>query len=399
MKEAHVEDRWILSRQECRKATMSAQTTPLSANSDEDGILPVQSAKLDLLRAMAVSFVVLSHLPFALAHDQEFDTRFLGALGVAIFFVHTCLVLMQSLVRQVSEENGRAWVIPFFLRRIFRIYPLSVTVVTVLAVCSWLSLSDRNTFDLSGYLSNVFLIQNITGHLSAPGPLWSLPFEVQMYALLPLLFVLVLKGGKSAPYVITLLWFAAAALVLGAWALGWNYHLIKYWPCFIPGILAFSLRHRTRVLGPSALMWYVAGMALVYPYAITHGGTQNLLTWPICFGLGLLIPHCRELDQPVLRWVSQTIAKYSYSIYLLHVPCIQLAFEYLALLPAGLQWVTFLVSLGALSMGAHHLVEVSGIACGTRLAEHYRRIRWARQPTVHDMSDITTDSPKLKKVV
>jgi peptidoglycan/LPS O-acetylase OafA/YrhL len=377
---------------------MSVQTTPLPANPAEEGILPVQSATLDLLRAMAVSFVVLSHLPIALAYDQEFDTRFLGALGVAIFFVHTCLVLMQSLVRQVSEGDGRAWVISFFLRRIFRIYPLSVTVVTVLAACSWLSLSDRNTFDLSGYLSNVLLIQNITEHLSTPGPLWSLPFEVQMYVLLPPLFVLVLKGGKSAPYVVALLWFAAAALVLGAWALGWNYHLIKYWPCFIPGILAFSLRHRRRVLRPSVLAWYVAAMALAYPYAITHGGTQNLLTWPICLGLGLIIPHCRELDQPVLRWVSQTIAKYSYSIYLLHVPCIQLAFEYLAPLPAGQRWVTFLLSLGALTVGAHHLVEAPGIAWGTRLAERYRLIRWARPTTVHGMPDTTTDSPKLNKV-
>lgn len=377
---------------------MSAQIPPLPGNPDEKGILPVQSTTLDLLRAMAVSFVVLSHLPFALAYDQEFDTRFLGALGVAIFFVHTCLVLMQSLVRQVSEGDGKAWVIPFFLRRIFRIYPLSVTVVTVLAACSWLSLPDRNTFDLTHYLSNVLLIQNITGHLSTPGPLWSLPFEVQMYALLPLLFVLVLKAGKSAPYVVTLLWFAAAALVLGAWALGWNYHLIKYWPCFIPGILAFSLRHCTRVLRPSALVWYVAAMALAYPYAITHGAAQNLLTWPICLGLGLLIPHCRELSQPILRWISHTIAKYSYSIYLLHVPCVQLAFEYLAPFPAGVRWVTFMVSLGAFTVGAHHWVEAPGIAWGTRLAERYRRIRWARQATVHDRSDINTDSPKLKNV-
>ena len=44
------------------------------------------------------------------------------------------------------------------------------------------------------------------------------------------------------------------------------------------------------------------------------------------------------------------------------------------------------------------LVEAPGIAWGTRLAERYRRIRWARQTTDHDMSDITTDSPKLKKV-
>lgn len=263
---------------------MSAQIPPLPGNPDEKGILPVQSTTLDLLRAMAVSFVVLSHLPFALAYDQEFDTRFFGALGVAIFFVHTCLVLMQSLVRQVSEGDGKAWVIPFFLRRIFRIYPLSVTVVTVLAACSWLSLPDRNTFDLTHYLSNVLLIQNITGHLSTPGPLWSLPFEVQMYALLPLLFVLVLKAGKSAPYVVTLLWFAAAALVLGC--LGTRMELSPHQILALLhtrhiGIFASALHACAQTISPCMVCrGHGAGLPLCH---YTWGGTKSInvahLSW------------------------------------------------------------------------------------------------------------------------
>ena len=376
---------------------MSASTSPISELVKGHDLPPAQSSNLDLLRAMAIIFVVLSHLPLPLAYDQSFDTRFLGALGVALFFVHTCLVLMQSLLRCVSASPGRPWVVPFFIRRICRIYPLSISVVTTLAVCSWLSVSDSKIFHLNGYLSNVLLIQNLTGHVSTPGPLWSLPFEVQMYAWLPLLFALIIRAEKYGPYLVSVVWVAAVSFVLGTWALGWNYHLIKYWPCFIPGVLAFSLWHRPRMLGPSALVWYVVGMALLYPYAITHGGTQNLLTWPICLGLGVLIPHCRELAQPLLCRAAHVIAKYSYAIYLLHVPCVQLAFGYLAPLPVALQWVIFLASLGVLTLGAYHLVEVPGIGWGVRLAECYQRIRRVDQTTVHDTTGSTTHSRELKQ--
>lgn len=383
----------------CQELTMSVHTPAHSPPAEEAGVSGAQSSTLDLLRAMAVCFVVVSHLPLAQDHANDFNIRFLGALGVAIFFVHTCLVLMRSLDRQVSCRAEDRWVIPFFLRRIFRIYPLSMVVVTVLAVLGWLGFPLRESLTLPEYFSNLFLIQNLTGHPSTPGPLWSLPFEIQMYLLLPLLFVAVMRGGKEqAHYISSAIWLAAVGLVLGAWVLGWDYHLIKFWPCFIPGVLAFSLRHRRHAIGPATLVWYVTVMAIAYPYAITHGGTQNLLTWPICLGLGLFIPHCRELTQPALRMVSHMMAKYSYSIYLLHVPCIHLAFESLSLLAGGLQWLTFLASLSGLTIAAHHLIEVPGIRLGQHLAGGYRTNGAGKSVAGTDEQDSIDGAGRLKQV-
>jgi peptidoglycan/LPS O-acetylase OafA/YrhL len=52
------------------------------------------------------------------------DISWLGVVGVFMFFVHTSLVLMWSLGRKPH-------ILDFFIRRIFRIYPLAVTAVLV----------------------------------------------------------------------------------------------------------------------------------------------------------------------------------------------------------------------------------------------------------------------------
>src|SRR5438045_2026919 len=97
--------------------------------------LSSESTNLDLLRAIAVLLVYFSHLFGSLlgfvgsglyAHDK------IGRVGVMFFFVHTFLVLMMSLERM--SARGTSLVSQFYIRRAFRIYPLSIlTVCTVAA--------------------------------------------------------------------------------------------------------------------------------------------------------------------------------------------------------------------------------------------------------------------------
>ncbi len=142
------------------------------------------SPNLDLLRALAVGMVVLSHLLLVLGDGFEppgYDIHAMGHAGVAIFFVHTTLVLMASL-----QRHGPA-AVPFFIRRFMRIYPLSVAVVVFFGL---LKLISGVSINWAEFMSNLLLIQNLTGHAAVPGPLWSLPYELQMYALLPALYAI-----------------------------------------------------------------------------------------------------------------------------------------------------------------------------------------------------------------
>jgi peptidoglycan/LPS O-acetylase OafA/YrhL len=136
---------------------------------------------LDLLRAVAVLFVLFSHV-FRTAYGHATPASYaMGQLGVMIFFVHTSLVLMQSLERQ--DASGTALFKRFYIQRICRIYPLSMTLVLGVYF-----LMDQH-WTYYELFTNLALVQNLTYTRLMSDPLWSLPLEVQMYFMLPFLFV------------------------------------------------------------------------------------------------------------------------------------------------------------------------------------------------------------------
>src|SRR5438045_2701232 len=87
---------------------------------------------LDILRSIAVLSVFLAHALQVVAgckpHEYlayGIDTSSLGRIGVLIFFVHTSLVLLRSLERTGANLSGWSLIRYFYVRRAFRIYPLS----------------------------------------------------------------------------------------------------------------------------------------------------------------------------------------------------------------------------------------------------------------------------------
>jgi peptidoglycan/LPS O-acetylase OafA/YrhL len=310
-----------------------------------------KSANLDLLRAIAVTFVVVSHLPFAMeSRPAWYQQNVLGRFGIAMFFVHTVLVLMQSLEAR-GETAGQ-----FLLRRAFRIYPLSIAVVLITA--GLMALGNR-ALDSQTFISNLLLIQNITGASSFPTPLWTLPYEVQMYLTLPLLYGItrttrpVLKAA--------LLWCAGVLLATLS-------ELLIYLPCFLPGVLAFTLRHREKKLSPWVLIGVVAFGVVSAVALVTLGVPREPVFWVLCLTLGIVIPHCREITSKGVAAVASVVATYSYGIYLTHAYALYLAFRSHS---GGTlsEWTAFAVALPSLAVLAYHAIEKPGIKLGAALAK------------------------------
>ena len=136
---------------------------------------------LDLLRAVAVLLVACDHLFQNGLSQGTFPPRYLlamGRLGVMVFFVHTSLVLMLSMDRMTIDKSQLFR--SFYIRRLFRIYPLSIFTVVSVLVFSIPHL-PRETFHRIlpfELFSNFALIQNLTRTGDVIGPLWSLPWEV-----------------------------------------------------------------------------------------------------------------------------------------------------------------------------------------------------------------------------
>jgi peptidoglycan/LPS O-acetylase OafA/YrhL len=328
---------------------------------------------LDLLRSLAVAFVVVSHVPPAFlgaAFSSRYNIASLGLEGVLIFFVHTSLVLMLSLERQRAAWGARHFYSVFLVRRIFRIYPLSVSAVCIVQLLASLGVGDGFRGHPRWFAYDLLLIQNIMRTVSKPQPLWSLPFEMQMYLLLPLLFLLVTILGRSAWVAIAGVWLMCIALAMAMFRLDWRYDMVKYIPCFVPGVLAYSLSRRRGGSIPAGVLFGAAGMvALIFPALVARGVRQQYLGPLICLLLGVLIPFCSEIKNTLLSRAGKVIARYSYGVYLTHLWAYELAFDAGRSLPLLARIMVFSVCLCVLAAAAYHLIEQPGMRLGKRVVE------------------------------
>lgn len=337
------------------------------------------STNLDLLRTFAVLFVVFRHLLYENPSlEKALGMPQFGKFGVLLFFVHTSLVLMLSLQRQGFDTYATPikHYAAFVTRRVFRIYPLSILVVLLAAF--WFlpyGIYPMHYADADSTISvtpqviagNLLLIQNVwpKPEVSVLGPLWSLPIEIQMYLVLPFLFVAARKWGLAAIGVIYVVSLGIAATQSGA---AYTHSMFKFAPCFIPGVMAFALTVKRR-----SLPWWVLPIFLLITVVLhsaisSRFGREVLVGFPICLALGVLLPHLQDLPHGTAAKVFQTIAKYSYGIYLFHDVARTFAFQYLHDIPFPVRFAIFMVATIAPSVAAFHWLEQPFIKWGNDFA-------------------------------
>lgn len=338
-----------------------------------------ESPNLDLLRATAVILVLAYHLLlfFERGSHVPYYLNGIGHWGVLLFFVHTCLVLMFSLERQQTVNPGKPVFWPFLVRRCFRIYPLSVIVVLTVYLLHLPvgHLQDGHFVSVqlrpAGLLSNLFLTQNLTHQESIVAPLWSLPYEMQMYLILPLLYFIA-RYFRSVVPVFGMWLLAALAATVAARSIHLQrlgvYEILLYVPCFLPGIIAYKLSNQ-RSLRLPFLLWPVA-MALVTILYLSDAWSDHM-AWISCLLIGILIPQFCDMRSPTFHRICHSIAKYSYGVYLTHFILIWWGFQDLLGLGRPLQWFLFLCAIFAMPVFLYHIVEEPMIRLGSRVVKRY----------------------------
>jgi len=301
----------------------------------------------------------------------------LGILGVVIFFVHTSLVLLLSLER-LPVAGWRA-AVSFYLRRLFRLYPLSVlTVLTVLVLRipadPFLPFQSLSVQEI---IANLALIQNITGSRNATVPLWSLPWEVQMYAVLPLVFFAV--RSRRLAILAFVVGIAVAANIVGVWN-GYRYtRALQYVPCFMAVSMAYVHLSRVRLRLP-AIAWPLVLMVVAFVYGASGVGWPlhpiRYPEWCTCALLGFLIPRFHDMEDNLLSRAAKHVSTYSYGIYLFHMPSMWVGFTVLSAYGPIVAVVVTLVMTGLLSVTMYHLVEQPMINMGKRVAVRFERFTY-----------------------
>jgi peptidoglycan/LPS O-acetylase OafA/YrhL len=338
---------------------MAAQYKP-AANTTQD-------PNLDILRSVAVLAVFATHTLQVIAGCKfgehlayGIDTYAFGRIGVLLFFVHTSLVLMQSLERTATRGFCGSLTLQFYIRRIFRIYPLSICLILLSIAFSIPPNALNVPFrcpDVKSLLANLLLIQNMTRSSDIATPLWSLPYEVQMYLVLPILYLL-LRASKGNGRL--------GLIYLNGTLLSLFYLLFRYVPCFLAGVIAYRLLRTLRPRLPH-LLWCPTIIGVVALYTMTPYSDQS---WSkdvfSCLAVGLLIPLFYR-KAGIIATVASQIAKYSYGIYLCHTPVLWLLYRKLTI-PDWCRVIGLVILTGVLSVACYHVIEHPLIQVGTRLS-------------------------------
>lgn len=329
------------------------------------------SANLDLFRAIAVLCVFTAHLSAAMKWGV---TGSLGRFGVILFFVHTSFVLMSSLERLERSGLRQNWRLGavFGVRRIFRIYPLSIFCILLVTIFRIPS-SPGGTYSWIGiwhFLSNLALIQSLTYSPDVLDVLWSLPLEVEMYCLLPLIYF-VIRSKRRLSFLVFLL-AIASALVIPKFV--GRLSVFAYAPCFSAGVLAYALSKAVKPRFPAWVWPLGVGSAI-----ILFGPLDNIslrhklpLAWVLALGLGLLVPLCKELKVPSITRVCHFVAKYSYGIYLSHTIIFWLSIHRMESMPISLRIAVLIVGSVGAPIAMYHLIEDPFIRIGVELGNRLR---------------------------
>jgi peptidoglycan/LPS O-acetylase OafA/YrhL len=370
------------------------------AYSGAPGAAPVHAPGLDLLRAVAVVWVMLFHsfVVGGLGPGFEWLSRY-GWMGVDIFFVLSGYLIGQSVLQPLQQ--GRSLSLKaFYRRRAWRIVPAFAVVLAVYATFPAL----REAPGLQPWWQFATFTVNLLidyGQNQAFSHAWSLCVEEHFYLVFPLL-VLALKPKATLTRVLAfgLLLVALGVLLRGhTWLVQtrldpprpWFIEDI-YYPTWarLDGLLAGVLLASLRVFRPQVwtrwqrhanavlLAGLLAFALALWLFSQRTGLLANTLGWPVLsWSLALLVFAGAGRSSLIGRWPllgARALAAASYSLYLSHKlvfhavqTWVEPQWPTLSQAPL-LRFATYVAATLTVGAALHHAVERPGLAWRDRRA-------------------------------
>ena len=316
-------------------------------------------AYLDGLRALAALYVVMHHasryvfdhlLPDQMTPAQKLFASLLqgGGYAVVLFIVLSGFCLMLPVVRGDGTLRGGA--LHFFGKRARRILPPYYFAVGFSLLLTWLWIGsktgtawdDCTNVSLFNLVTHLFLMHDMslsTAH-GINYPLWTVSVEWQIYFLFPFLVWAWRRFGPVKTVATTLAlsflgneavkntqFVNVSPLMLGAFALG-----------MLGAGIAYS-DHARLAAWRQRVSWAWLTLALSFAFYIPEalwgahllGASLNQVLFALLSVSLIVLAACSGMN-PLNRALSWkplvAVGLFSYSLYLLHAPLLQLVWQY-----------------------------------------------------------------------
>lgn len=297
---------------------------------------------LDLLRALAIGGVLVSHLQLVFWGGGSALAGISGSLGVELFFVLSGFLIGGLLLDILEQGAGPRALWTFLVRRWMRTIPLYYLWLGVLLLCgTWAGATRWPWFFLS-------FTQNLAWPMTSAwfDVSWSLMVEEWFYLLFATLLI-ALAGVMRAPRALAICCGLFIVLpLLARWiaddavAADWDARIRKVVLLRLDAIaygvaMAWLMRSRRRACDALAQPMLALGLALVGASVLSslEPASYQSASWRAGFfsltstGFALCFPAVARMRQPgrgteaLVRWASQR----SYGMYVVHLSVMEFA--------------------------------------------------------------------------
>lgn len=288
---------------------------------------------LNGFRAISILLVLVDHFTFNYANKFDYKILLIGNLGVNIFFVISGFLITTLLLKE-KVKTGNISLKKFYIRRIFRIIPVSYLYIIVLIILNYffnLNISLLGFIGAFLFLGNIGLFHNnwYTSHY------WSLAFEEQFY----LVFPIILK--KNIKYYVWFLWVMLLGILLlrqfefvdfkYSHPFFYRFQYIKEVTFYLDGIIIgslFSVLSMKNMLpinrfNKNKIIIHVVLVPLIIlihcGYLSVLNNTANSYVSAIMIGV-LILSNIQPSADPIFNFLNNKLINYigilSYSIYI-----------------------------------------------------------------------------------
>ena len=305
---------------------------------------------IDLLRGLSCLGVLLYHVRVDLwvgwwqitSYPQEYSTfaKLMAWLSVPTPFLGFAILLFFLISgfcihypNTVPNANP-CWK-TYFIRRFWRIYPTYFIAILFTALISYYckAIWNDQTWDPNKILRVVTISQNYppnNGQFLTNPSLWTIPLEIEFYALYPIAFCLISKWRNFVLLFATAFGLSWLCILLTKQGMQWlSFTFFFLWPSWLLGAWIASLYRKNRF--QNLKVHWLTGALLVFLVLGLTSRLKNFEWWIqyaswTCFYFFLFILVLRRESSSSSVFQSWCICplawlgKISFSLYLIHFP-------------------------------------------------------------------------------
>ncbi|AJD92214.1 hypothetical protein JMA_28970 [Jeotgalibacillus malaysiensis] len=316
------------------------------------------SIYLDFIRGVAAILVVMEHLgsrllvgygnadSIGILQQVQYLLNMMGGPSVIVFFVLSGLLISRSIFKSFYKNkwSWKSYLISRLTRLMIVLIPallLTFILDRFATVYFGYDRYDQLGEHIASFFGNLFFMQNVfVGTYGSNSPLWSLSYEFWYYMMFPLLLIAAIKGSKIIR-AMSLLLFLSILVMIGT-------KMSLYFMIWSVGVLVL-MSPAVKVLNKKVMLLVsivLLGIAVVVrPLMMT--GRLFTTEWTeflflpdlfisVTFGFFIYqLLHnswgfIRNIQLKSFATFSKLIASFSFTLYLIHYPIINLAYYWAA---------------------------------------------------------------------